>query len=153
MPRYVILRHEMPAGERPSHWDFMLEDRGALRTWALPASPDMVGPMEAEALADHRLAYLGIEGPISGGRGSVRRWDEGVFSLIEKSAVRWELDLNGKRLRGRATLDALPEGETAESAQRWRFSFSSEGANATGLKPGSQVGDPSELPRVVRPAT
>src|SRR5580700_7757806 len=102
MPRYVILRHEMPAGrERLSHWDFMLEADGALRTWALPAPPDTAGPIEAEALADHRLAYLEIEGPVSGGRGSVTRWDEGVYRLIEQTALRWEVELNGKRLRGR----------------------------------------------------
>ena len=154
MPRYVILRHEMPDGcERPSHWDFMLEAEGALRTWALPAPPGTGGPMEVDALTDHRLTYLEIEGPISGGRGSVARWDEGGFTLVERSAVLWEIDLCGKRLRGRATLVALPEAETAGCSQRWRFSFSSDGANATGLKPGSQVGDASELPRVVRPAT
>ncbi|HUY36108.1 MAG TPA: DNA polymerase ligase N-terminal domain-containing protein [Pirellulales bacterium] len=159
MPRYVILRHEMPAGcERASHWDFMLEADGALRTWALPAPPDSTSPIEAEALPDHRLAYLHIEGPISsaggaGSRGTVARWDEGIYRLIRRSAGEWEIELTGKRSRGRATLTRLSQGETAAGAQRWRFSFSPEGAKATGLKPGSQVGEPSELPRVVRPAT
>ncbi len=26
MPRYVILRHEMPGSQRGLHWDFMLEN-------------------------------------------------------------------------------------------------------------------------------
>jgi hypothetical protein len=153
MPRYVILRHEMPAGgARLSHWDFMLEVEGALRTWALPNPPDTALPLEAEALADHRLAYLQIEGPISGGRGSVTRWDEGVFRLVHQDATEWEVELTGGKLRGRATLTRLSVGESART-QRWRFSFSPEGAKATGLKPGSHVGEPSELPREVWPAT
>jgi hypothetical protein len=154
MPRFVILRHDVPAGyERPSHWDFMLEVDGVLRTWALPGLPGAASPIEAEALADHRLDYLQIEGPISGSRGFVARWDEGVFATLDASDTQWVVELAGNRLRGRATLTKVAESEAAGGGQRWRFSFSPEGAEATGLKPGSHVGEPSELPRVVRPAT
>lgn len=76
MPRFVILEHDYP--ER--HWDFMVESGEVLWTWRLP-EPPAVGrePMAAVRIADHRLAYLEYEGPISGGRGSVHRWDEGFF--------------------------------------------------------------------------
>jgi hypothetical protein len=154
MPRYVILRHEVPTGfERPSHWDLMLEAAGALRTWALELAPDADSPQQALALADHRLAYLEIEGPLGGARGCVARWDEGSFTTFDENDSQWVVELAGKRLRGRATLTRLPDHEAVRDRQRWVFSFCPAGADATGLKPGSQVGERSELPRVVRPST
>ena len=67
MPRFVILRHELPDPRRRGvHWDFMLEHAGVLRTWALAEEPAPNKPISAEALADHRLAYLNYEGPVSG---------------------------------------------------------------------------------------
>ena len=73
----------MPEGSAsPLHWDSMLETDGVLRTWALPAEPAKDHEMIAEALADHRLAYLDYEGPISGDRGEVRRWDAGEWESV-----------------------------------------------------------------------
>src|SRR4051794_23553598 len=63
MPRFVLLRHETPAGsERPTHFDLMLEHNGVLRTWALSGLPAAGEPLLAEQLPDHRLAYLDYEG-------------------------------------------------------------------------------------------
>jgi hypothetical protein len=141
MPRYVILRHEVPDGyERPSHWDFMFEDDGALRTWTLLVEPGGDSPIEVEALADHRLAYLEIEGPI-GARGSVSRWDEGTFATLVQDDGHWIIELAGRRLCGRVALTRLEPCESTGANQRWTFSFSPAGAEATGLKPGSQVGE------------
>ena len=90
MPRFVLLRHETPPGHpRPSHWDLMLEHAGVLLTWELQTLPglwaealgedssDAEDTVEARRLSDHRLAYLEIEGPVSGGRGTVQRCDRG----------------------------------------------------------------------------
>ena len=83
MPRFVILRHEGRDPEQPSvHWDLMLESGGILRTWALAALPAAGEPITAEQLPDHRLHYLDYEGPLSGNRGSVTRWDHGSFELV-----------------------------------------------------------------------
>ena len=81
MPRYVILQHEMPAGheDRPLHWDLMFEWHDSLRTWALACEPRAGVEIAARRLSDHRLAYLDYEGPVSGDRGSVRRWDAGTY--------------------------------------------------------------------------
>ena len=49
-----------------------------LKTWACREPPQAGVEIPCEALADHRLAYLDYEGPISGGRGSVTRWDRGT---------------------------------------------------------------------------
>lgn len=120
MPRFVVLYHECPGDRpRPSHWDFMLEAGGALRTWALSCAPDGLTEQVADELPDHRIAYLDYEGPVSGDRGQVTRWDTGDF--------RWQLDeseivvieLNGARLRGSATLV-----RDTNNLQRWRFSWS-----------------------------
>lgn len=98
MPRFVILRHEMPAdAKRATHWDLLLERGETLESWALSREPAQSGlPMEvaAEKLADHRLAYLTYEGPISGDRGSVSRWDEGDFRELGPQ----RLELHGAKL-------------------------------------------------------
>ena len=86
MNRYVVLRHECPPEYRPSHWDLMLEHEGVLRTWAVPIWPIGPEPVSAEALPDHRLDYLTYEGPISGGRGEVRRVERGAFDLLFESS-------------------------------------------------------------------
>lgn len=101
MPRFVVLAHDHPT----LHWDFMLEDGDKLHTWRLAQAPDAVGPVDAEPLGDHRLAYLDYEGPLSGGRGEVRRWDHGEYDLLESTSQRIVVRLAGKRLRGEARLE------------------------------------------------
>lgn len=109
MPRYVILRHEVPVGSaRPSHWDFMLEHGDVLRTWAIEQWPDAVESQPAILLPDHRAAYLTYEGPVSGNRGEVARWDEGTFTTAsDLTSESVEAVLTGRRLRGRVTLIQL----------------------------------------------
>lgn len=104
--RYVIQHH---TGQGDDHFDFMLQRGEALWTWRiarLPASEAL--PLAAERIADHRLAYLTYEGPVSGGRGEVRivdagrlRWrDAGerelAFDLLDgRFAGRWRLTCEG----------------------------------------------------------
>jgi hypothetical protein len=106
MPRFVILTHDHPK----LHWDFMLEQEGALRTWRLAQEPDSSDSIEAEQLADHRIAYLDYEGPVSGGRGEVRCWDRGHFEVIEWTTSRLVTRLSGTRLKGIASLDRVDAG-------------------------------------------
>ena len=75
MPRFVILEHDWP--ER--HWDLMLEAETSLRTWRLGAPLVPGADVAAESIGDHRLLYLDYEGPVSGNRGCVKRWDWGEF--------------------------------------------------------------------------
>lgn len=100
MPRYVILEHDHPR----RHWDFMLEAGPVLRTWRLLAPPETGRTVEAEPTFDHRLVYLDYEGPISGGRGMVSRWDWGTFTWITAEANALTVDLTGHRLSGMAHL-------------------------------------------------
>jgi hypothetical protein len=108
MPRFVVLTHDHPV----LHWDFMLEQPETLRTWRLMKPPGAGGPIDAESLADHRLAYLDYEGPVSGGRGEVRRWDRGEYEIVESTAERLVVRLIGERLHGVATLERTAVGST-----------------------------------------
>jgi hypothetical protein len=114
MPRFVILRHEMPLGhERGTHFDLMLEAGGVLWTWSLPELPAEGRIIQAEALPDHRLAYLDYEGLVSGNRGSVRRVDEGEYEIVEDSADLLEIHCSGKELRGTLRLRRVQGSSSA----------------------------------------
>ena len=71
--RFVVLEHDWNG----VHWDFMLEAGDDLRTWAMNAPPAPGQDLPARALADHRLAYLTYEGPVSGDRGRCGAWPRG----------------------------------------------------------------------------
>jgi hypothetical protein len=115
MPRFVVLRHESPHGV---HFDFMLEAGDVLKTWALPQPPQPGVEMECMALADHRLAYLDYEGPLSGDRGTVTRWDYGEYTVERQTAMQWVLDMAGDKIRGTATLHS-----PAVDPDKWFFRF------------------------------
>lgn len=117
MPRFVILRHEPPPGSRGTpHWDLMLESGDALRTWALAELPATGRSIAAEALAAHRTSYLDYEGPVSGDRGAVSRWDAGTFQWERDTACEVVVRLNGKRVSGQATLTRIDE-----TSNCWQF--------------------------------
>ncbi len=110
----------MPAGAlRATHWDFMVESASALRTWALACEPVADEAIPAMSLADHRLAYLEYEGPISGDRGNVSRWDQGVCRLLDSEPDQCRIELGGHRLRGLALLVRASEPD------HWTFRLSS----------------------------
>jgi hypothetical protein len=107
MPRFVILEHDHPF----LHWDFMLEAGDGLRTWRLLARPEAGKTIPAEALGEHRKAYLDYEGPLSGNRGAVKRWDAGTFEWQTQAAELVAVHLTGQALRGRAALQRTAAGE------------------------------------------
>lgn len=99
MNRFVILHHCEKTGE---HWDLMLEREGVLLTWRLLAEPrsrDAL-PIEAQRIADHRLAYLDYEGPLTRDRGTVRRVDSGQVLSLQQREDRCTFVLHGDRVRG-----------------------------------------------------
>ena len=106
MPRFVILEHDHPL----LHWDLMLESGPALRTWRLAAPLKSGEAIAATAVFDHRLQYLDYEGPISGGRGSVVRWERGIFTGQVQSERPIVVHLEGERLRGVLRLEQI-EGD------------------------------------------
>lgn len=116
MPRFVVLAHDHPF----PHWDFLLEAGVACQTWRLLGEPGAGRTIVAEAIGAHRLYYLTYEGPVSGGRGTVSRWDAGTFEWVGHGGERVEVELSGDRLRGRCKL-------TRDQAGAWRATFASPG--------------------------
>ncbi|WP_439626513.1 DNA polymerase ligase N-terminal domain-containing protein [Gemmata sp.] len=106
MPRFVILAHDWPT----PHWDLLLEAGPVLRAWRLLAEPAAGRAVPAEPNADHRLHYLDYEGPVTGGRGTVTRWDAGTFDWLADTPDRVEVELRGARLTGRWIVAASANG-------------------------------------------
>ncbi len=107
MPRYVILEHDWPT----PHWDVLLEAGAVLRAWRVMDEPRCGVALPAASNFNHRLLYLDYEGPLTGNRGSVTRWDAGTFDWIADSGGHVVIDLCGSRLRGRLEL-AVQSGMT-----------------------------------------
>lgn len=126
MPRFVLLLHDCPdAAPRETHCDFMLEVGATLETWALPAVPrdwsrlalipQMIAAsntVEVERIADHRSAYLEYEGPISGGRGTLRRLDHGSYHA---GATPGHYSLEGEILHGEIEITSHPSSDAKYS--------------------------------------
>jgi hypothetical protein len=111
MPRFVILTHDWPF----PHWDFLVEAGPVLRAWRLLAEPTAGADIPAEPNFDHRPFYLDYEGPLSGGRGTVTRWDAGACEWLTDEPARIEVALRGTVLTGTAELTPGGTG--------WTFRF------------------------------
>src|SRR3954468_9840920 len=102
LPIFVVQRYDA----RRLHYDFRLELKGALASWAVPKGI----PLEpgARALAvhveDHPLEYATFEGEIPKGQygaGTVELWDTGTYELVEeKKDGGLTVRLHGERLAG-----------------------------------------------------
>lgn len=91
--RFVVLEHSPDeCSDMAIHWDLMLDTNPdeLLATWSFAPQKLPLGPVSipAERLPDHRRIYLDYEGPIGGGRGTVRRIDSGTFQVLEKNRFR-----------------------------------------------------------------
>ncbi len=125
--RTVQLLHELPDGT--SHVDWMIArdraGRESLISFRLPRRIDELKPgqrMAAERIADHRPVYLDYEGPVSEGRGSVRRlaWGTVVSEHRRRSSwnlvIRWQDRGDGMPIQQRLRLEPLEAGATTWEA-------------------------------------
>jgi hypothetical protein len=113
MPRFALLCHDAPRGW---HCDFFLERGDVLRTWELPSLPEIGKTVPAEPLADHRLLYLDYEGPISGDRGMVTRWDRGDYEVVAFEDTLVHVKLSGTKLTGEVILQ-----RSSKELKEWKF--------------------------------
>jgi len=117
---FVVQKHDASH----LHYDFRLEVRGVLKSWAVPKGPSM-DPADhrlAMEVEDHPYDYKDFEGIIPQGQyggGTVLVWDRGTYEPAEKIAGKkdqehWLLShyyknklgivLHGKKLKGKFNL-------------------------------------------------
>jgi len=113
--KYVVQHHIA----RRDHYDFRLEWKGVMMSWAVPKGPSY-NPSDrrlAIKVEDHPLDYRNFEGIIPQGQyggGTVMIWDEGFWEPhgdVEQSLKEGALKfiVKGKRIEGKWTLIDLKE--------------------------------------------
>jgi bifunctional non-homologous end joining protein LigD len=104
---YVIQKHRATA----LHYDFRLEWKGVLLSWAVPKGPSLDPSVKRMAMPteDHPIEYAKFEGIIPEGEyggGTVMIWDEGTWTpespdvdaALKKGDLKFALQ--GKKLQG-----------------------------------------------------
>ena len=123
---YVIQKHQASH----LHYDFRLEWRGVLLSWAVPKgpSPDPSVKRLATRVEDHPVEYGGFEGVIPEGEyggGTVMLWDRGTWTpevedvdaALEKGDLKFTL--SGKKLRGSWVLVRTKLGYGGSKKPQW----------------------------------
>ncbi|MFC1682077.1 DNA polymerase ligase N-terminal domain-containing protein [Nanoarchaeota archaeon] len=118
-PSFVIQEHNASH----LHWDFRLEIKGVLKSWAIPKQPPKTKGIKRLAIQveDHTLDYANFEGEITEGygKGTVKIWDRGTYELIQKKKDKIEFELHGKKLNGKYVLIKTNYGSKPEKS--WLF--------------------------------
>lgn len=121
MPRWVLLRHDLPDGS--SHLDWLLEPApGAseLVSFRVQVRPDDPGvtAFVAERIGAHRPLYLDYAGPVSGGRGTVSPVSRGECTILTDEAWGIEIMLSGRSF---TLWRGVVDGPGSEGAVVYRF--------------------------------
>lgn len=148
---FVIQKHRATA----LHYDFRLEWKGVLLSWAVPKGPsyDPAVKRLAMQVEDHPLEYKEFEGIIPTGEyggGTVMIWDQGTWTpetpdvdgALEKGELKCSLD--GKKLHGSWVL-VRTRPRRGESRAPWLLMKHRDewatAENVTELAPRSVVSD------------
>jgi bifunctional non-homologous end joining protein LigD len=123
---YVVQKHQASH----LHYDFRLEWRGILLSWAIPKGPSLDPAVKrlAAPVEDHPLEYGGFEGVITKGEyggGTVMLWDRGTWTPddpdVDASLEKGELkfSLAGEKLQGSWVLVRTKLGYGGSSKPQW----------------------------------
>lgn len=124
---FVIQEHHA----RHLHFDLRLEACGVLKSWAVPKEPSLDPSVKRLAIhvEDHPYSYKDFEGviPSGYGKGTVRIWDKGTYTVKGQSAKESEksikeglkkgafhFTLEGKKLKGEFILVRLKNSNKDE---------------------------------------
>jgi bifunctional non-homologous end joining protein LigD len=124
--QFVIQKHQASH----LHYDFRLEWRGVLLSWAIPKGPSLDPSVKrlAAPVEDHPLEYGGFEGVIPQGEyggGTVMLWDRGTWTPkdpdVDAALKNGELKftLHGKKLRGSWVLVRTKLGYGGSKKPQW----------------------------------
>jgi|SRR5579859_1650102 len=112
-PIFVVQKHRA----RQLHYDFRLEYRGVLKSWAVPKGPPRrAGDRHlAVMVEDHPFAYKDFQGRIPKGEygaGTVEIWDKGTYEPVKPVGTgikngHLTFILRGKKLKGEYALVSL----------------------------------------------
>lgn len=102
MPSFVVQKHEATH----LHYDFRLEHKGVLLSWAVPKGPPLRAGVRRLAVhvEDHPLSYGSFEGIIPEGQygaGRVTIWDKGSYDLrkpMNKKHI--AITIHGMKMKG-----------------------------------------------------
>jgi len=101
---FVVQKHQASH----LHWDFRIEDKGVLKSWAIPKEPPKTKGLKRLAIKveDHPVEYAKFEGEIKEGygKGTVKIWDKGNFEFEDKKRDKLVFDLNGQKMKGKYVL-------------------------------------------------
>jgi DNA ligase D-like protein (predicted 3'-phosphoesterase) len=105
---YAIQKHQASH----LHYDLRLEERGVLKSWAIPKLPPQEEGIRRLAVEteDHPLGYADFEGVIPEGEygaGKVEVWVRGTYIPQESRPDRRVFEIMGDKLRGRYALIKL----------------------------------------------
>ncbi len=114
---FVVQEH----AARAHHFDFRLEVKGIMRSWAVPKGPTLDPAVKrlAVEVADHTMDHNSFEGPL--GEGGVIVWDRGTYE--QGGRVSWPqaltrghavFVLHGEKLRGGFALQRTRPGAKAQ---------------------------------------
>ena len=117
---YVIQKHRASH----LHYDLRLEEKGVLKSWAVPKEPPRAEGIRRLAVEteDHPLGYEDFEGDIPEGEygaGRVEIWDSGTYEAEETTSGKRVVLINGRVLKGRYALIKLKPDNTAD--KNWLF--------------------------------
>ncbi len=123
---YVVQKHQASH----LHYDFRLEWRGVLLSWAVPKGPSLDPSVKrlATRVEDHPLEYGNFEGVIPAGEyggGTVMLWDRGTWTPevedVDAALKKGELKftLLGEKLRGSWVLVRTRLGYGGSAKPQW----------------------------------
>ncbi|MHA1369699.1 MAG: DNA polymerase ligase N-terminal domain-containing protein [Promethearchaeota archaeon] len=111
---FVVQKHH--AVKRGLHYDFRLEYKGVLRSWAITRNnppPETAGRVTMIRVEDHPLEWANFEGIIPEGEygaGPVEIWDSGTYNFRKSpTEKKWSINLSGNLLQGNYTVLSIRE--------------------------------------------
>lgn len=118
----AVLAHTPPTGDPADfHHDWLVEPPTAMpaphagRLWTAriippPARWRQTGAFAVEVIAPHRRDYLAFEGEIAGGRGAVKRVDEGFVTALVWTDDLLDWQVNLRQFQGRLRITRQSDG-------------------------------------------